>query len=119
MSAVLLIPGSGGRYTSENFTSAAVGADTIDCRRCTGLILQTVITGTTVGGTFQLEEQLTGSDWAPLGSPVVAVAGITKFEEANRPFGKVRIDTLLATGQDASNYFTVSMEGQAIGSGLT
>lgn len=119
MSAVLLIPGAGGRYTSENFTSTSTGADTIDCRRCTGLILQVAITGTTAGGTFQLQELLTGSTYADLGSPIVVAAGITKLEAANRPFGKVIINPANATGQDASNYFTVSMEGQAIGSGLT
>lgn len=118
MSAVVLIPGRGGRYTSEAFTSAVTGADTIDCSRCTGFAIQQTLVGSPAG-TFILEETIDGTNWASLGSNVTVGNGtITKYEASNRPFGIVRINAASVTGLSASVTLTVNMVGSAIGSGL-
>jgi hypothetical protein len=120
MGAVQLLPGGGARYTSEAFTSAKIGADEIDCSFCSELAVQQIVTGTTVGGNFQLEERLSGLDgWAQLGSAIaVGTTGtLTKFNATQRPFGHVRIDTTNVTGLDTNDTLQFRLQGGRVAGG--
>jgi hypothetical protein len=96
MAAKLLLPGYGGVYTSEEFTSSStIGADTIDVSPCRGFLVQiSMVSG---AGDIQLEQTANLSDWADLGSAISVAAdgAVTRFEDTDGPFGLLRID---ATG---------------------
>lgn len=116
---VLLVPGRGGRYTSEAFTSAgSVGADVIDVSHCTGVSVQNATSGG-VGGTYSIEETIDGANWVTI-SATIAITDklITRFEAANRPLSVWRINPANVTGLDATHTLTLTMMGGAIGSGL-
>jgi len=121
MSAWVLIPGNGGAYTSEAMSSTAVGADTLDVSRCTGIELQQILVGaSSLAGTFKLQETVDGTNYADFGSAIaVSDAAITKFEAGNRPMHRIRINPALVTGLDSTHTLQVKIVGQAIGSGLT
>ena len=120
MSAVQLLPGGGARYSSETFTTAGIGADEIDCSFCSELAVQQIITGTTAGGTFQLEERLsTANGWAQLGSAIAVGSNgaLTKFNATQRPFGHIRIDTTNVTGLDANDTIKFTLQGGRVAGG--
>jgi hypothetical protein len=115
MSAILLIPGPGGKYTSEAISSATTGADTLGCTRCSGLDVQQILVGaSSLGGNFQLEETVDGTNYVILGSTVnIADHQITKYEAASRPFGRIRINAANVTGLDSTHTLQLQILGSA------
>ena len=112
MADKLLLPGYGGAYTSESFTSSsATGADTIDCSRCRQLAIQVSSTGSP-GGNLDIQTTINGSDWAAMPAPFANIAvtdgTLVLADEADGPFGKLRIDaTDITAGTDETIVVTI------------
>lgn len=121
MAAVLLIPGRGGRYSSESFTSTAIAADTIDVSHCDHFLFQ-VLSTAGVAGTFAIEESDDGVSWTPLpsASAVPATNNVlyTSSATLGSVFALIRINPALLTGLDATHTLTVHILGGAVGTGL-
>lgn len=97
MSAILILPGMGGAYTSETFGVSinSVGADTFDLSRCAQFAVQLESTGTQGDG-FQLQQTFNdGATWANFGSPVT---GTSLFDESDGPFGLMRFSVAISAG---------------------
>ncbi len=95
MAAKLLLPGYGGMYTSEAFTSDnTAGVDTIDLSRCNSFMTQ-VIHGSTAptAGNIQLEGSTNLTNWANLGTTnaVATNGGMVRYDITDGPFGVIRI----------------------------
>lgn len=122
MSAILLIPGRGGRYNSEIFTSTGIGADTIDHSRA-GNILFWVFCSAGVAGTLAIEESLNGVTWgnSPTAS-AIAVLNNANYVIGTSGLGStyslLRINPANVTGLDSTHTFNVVFEGLQIGSPL-
>lgn len=117
-----LLPGGGGRYISEVFSSNGIGADEIDCQMCSELAIQQVATGSAAGGSFHLEERLTGIPnlpWTPLGSAVAIGPNgvVNKFNLTLRPFGHIRLNMSGVTGLDANNTVQLILQGGRVAGG--
>ena len=109
MADKLLLPGYGGLYTSESFTSSSTtGADTIDCSRCRQVAVQVSSTGSP-GGNFDIQQTFNGSDWAAFVSNVAVTDGtVSLIDEADGPFGKIRLDmTDVTSGTDETLVVTL------------
>lgn len=92
MAARLLLPGYGGKYTSEAIAfGGAVGQDTIDCSRCAQLLFEVVShTGDATGVTIQ--QSLDAVNWATLTTIASANTGtIKQLNVTAGPFGLIRI----------------------------
>lgn len=117
--AVMLLPGGGARYVSEQFLAPAIGADEIDCSFCSELAVQQIVTGVPAG-TYILEERLTGlGGWNQLGSQMtIGTDGtINKFNLNQRPFGHVRLNTSGVTGLDANDTIQFRLQGGRVAGG--
>ena len=108
-----LLPGFGSQYVSETFTSTAVGADTIDCSRCSSLAILCNIPAGAPTGTFAIEQTFNnGSNWAPLvANASVQDGGVTLLGPTNGPFGVIRINPGNVGSISASNTVKVTITG--------
>lgn len=98
MAAKLLLPGFGGAYTSESFTTTAVGADTIDASRCGRLAIQ--IAGTAATGSIDLQQSFIGvSKWSTI-VPTMSVTDATAvlIPDDLGPFGVLRLNSNVTGG---------------------
>lgn len=97
MAAKLLLPGLGGIYTSESFTSSVTGADTIDMSRCASFA---VIMAGTGGGSLQLQQSFDMTTWSNFGSAITltSTGPTTLFEESDGPFGVIRFSVTVTAG---------------------
>lgn len=108
MAAILLLPGQGGKYTSETFSAISlnsVGADTIDMSRCSAFSVQ--LSSTTSNPAVQLQWSHDLTNWVNLGS--IVTSG-TLFDLTDGPFGAIRI----GSATTAVTAFTVSIIGYPI-----
>ena len=104
MAAKNLLPGMGGLYTSELFSTVSVNSistDTLDCSKCTQLSI-TLGDQTAQGtGTVQVQQTFTGGNlWSNFGSAItIASTGpITLFDQTDGPIGVVRFQVNLSVG---------------------
>jgi hypothetical protein len=107
MAAILLLPGFGGKYTSENFTSASTtGADTIDTSHVGQLLIQVRKVTGTPNGTVQLQNSNDNVSWANYGNALnVATDGtVTRVDLTAGPPGLLRFNCSIAAG---TVYFTI------------
>lgn len=97
MAAKLLLPGIGGTYTSESFTSTTTGADTIDMSRCASFA---VIAAGTGAGSIQLQQSFDMTTWSNFGSAITltSTGPTTLFEETDGPFGVLRFSITYTAG---------------------
>jgi len=97
MAAKLLLPGLGGIYTSESFTSTTTGADTIDMSRCDSFAVVCAGTG---GGSIQVEQSFDMTTWASLGSAITltSTGPTTLFDASDGPFGVIRLSPTVTAG---------------------
>lgn len=105
MAARLLLPGYGGRYTTETFDSnSAVGADTLDCSHLDSLGIQVDSSG--IAGTVDIEQTFNGTDWAVLVDNMVCADGTaTRLDTTDGPFGLLRVNATDITSGTASLAF--------------
>lgn len=97
MAAKLLLPGLGGAYTSESFTSTVTGADTVDASRCGQLALQ--ITGTAATGSIDLEQSFVSGKWSVLVDNFsVTDAAVVLVPDTQGPFGVLRLNAAVTGG---------------------
>lgn len=101
MAAKLLLPGLGGRYTSETFSGLSInstGTDTLDCSKCGQLAID-INSNNSVGLSFQMQQSFAGSGgpWGNFGS---ALSGGTTnvFDLTDGPFGLMRIIASVTSG---------------------
>lgn len=100
MSAILLQPGFGGRYTSETFVSTDTTAlDTIDCSHCATLVVQ-VTSDSTPTGNVDIDQSFDGGvSWAAFISNMAVTDGtISRKTISDGPFGVLRINPTDITG---------------------
>lgn len=97
MAAKLLLPGLGGKYTSESFAATATGADTIDMSRCASFAVVCAGTG---GGSVQLQQSFDMTTWSNFGSAITitSTGPTTLFEETDGPFGVLRLSVTVTAG---------------------
>lgn len=119
---VELLPGGGGRYISEVFSSAGIGLDEIDTQECSELAIQQLATGSAPGGSFQIEERLTalpGLGWSPLGSALAIgpANAVNKFNMTVRPFSHIRLNMSGVSGLDANNTVQLILQGGRVAGG--
>lgn len=115
MAAKLLLPGEGGMYTSETFTSASStspGADTIDCSRC-GQLKVGVEASVATAGTFTLQQRIgVSTSWSNFATTFSGTAvGNVLYDITDGPFGVMRIKP--ATALDAGSA-TITIIGYPI-----
>ena len=93
MAAKHLLPGHGGKYTSETFTaSSGVGADTIDCTHCGSLAIQVSSSGSP-GGNIDIRHSFNLDDYADLFLNIAVTDGTVLLADAAAgPFGILQID---------------------------
>lgn len=112
MSAILILPGLGGRYTSEQFNAVSVdsvGADTFDLSRCAQFVVQIQSTSSGGAGT-QLQQTFNGgTSWDNFGSRMTAT---TLYDESDGPFGVMRFGAVsISVG---SSILTISGRGHTL-----
>ena len=102
MAAILVLPGYGGKYTSETFdSSSTTGADTIDLSRFAQFLVGITHVSGTPAGSVIMNNSGDGTTFAPLGVAIdVATNGTTsRFDVTDGPFGLCRIDaTAISAG---------------------
>ena len=100
MAARLLLPGIGGQYVSEVFTTTVAGADTLDATRCAQLAVQIIKTSGTPAGTIQLTQSFDGTKFANLGTAISVVTDgtIVVFDITDGPFGMLQIQAAVSAG---------------------
>ena len=90
-----IMPGHGGQYNSETFTSASTtGADTIDCTTVRQLAIQ-VASDESAAGTFDLLQSFEGGQgqFVLFAANIPVTDGtIARFTEVDGPFGTLKID---------------------------
>lgn len=97
MSAILILPGLGGRYTTETLTASATTAnDTFTFLvDCDGFVVQVEHVSGTPTGDVQLERDAGSGGYDDFGSAISIATNhdITMFDESDGPFqGVWRID---------------------------
>ena len=99
MADLVLQPGFGGAYTSvavgstDTYPQSKGTDDTIDLNYIDTFAVQITSTTASPTGTIQLEQTFNNSTYANLGSTVnVATDAVALFEEADGPFGKIKIN---------------------------
>lgn len=114
MAAILLLPGMGGKYVSEDFSADATGADTIDASRCIQLAIQVEHVTGSPSGTVQLQQSF-GAGWSNLGNSlsVNTDGNIGVLDVTGGPLGLLRlvVDIGAAT---AVRFHIVGYEAQTI-----
>lgn len=92
MSAILLQPGFGGKYTSETFAATdTAGLDTIDCSRCAQLAFQVTSSGAT--GNIDIEQTFDGVNWVSFIADLAITNGTVALKDiTDGPFGVLRIN---------------------------
>lgn len=100
MAAKLLLPGYGGKYTSESFSSTVAGVDTLDCSRCAQILVQIVHDSGTPAGTMQLTQTVDGTHFANLGSAIdVATDGTYLIGDVTSgPYGIIQLSAAISSG---------------------
>lgn len=103
MSAILLLPGFGGKYTSEAIAGGGTGADVIDCSRASSLLFEcTAHSGNAT--TITVQQSLDGVNWITL-TTFAASAGTTKaLDPTKGPFGLIRFTVDGTTGTDTVQF---------------
>jgi len=95
MAARLLLPGYGGKYTSETITGSVAGqagADTLDVSLCSQFAVQVAAVTTPGASTFTVEHSLDGSNFAAVGSAIaIALGNIARFSLTSGPYGLIRL----------------------------
>ena len=93
MSNMLLQPGLASKYTSEAFTaSSTTGADTLECSQCRQLAIQ-ISSESSPTGNIDIQQTFNGSDWVAFVSNIAVTDGtVALVDEADGPFGRIRID---------------------------
>lgn len=109
MAAKLLLPGMGGKYTSENLTDTdTVAADTIDCSRCASVAIQTIAVSGSPAGTIQMEQSFDGTNWVTYGSTLdVSANNVGRFDITDGPIGLLRINPTGITPGGVSKFIIV------------
>ncbi len=93
MGAKNILPGFGGQYTSETFTSSdTIGADTLDLSKAHSWSVQLTSAGSPAG-TIDIQQSFDGTNWAVLLDNMATTNGQTAlFDPGDGPFGLIRFD---------------------------
>lgn len=120
MAAKHLLPGYGGKYTSETLNeSSTTGADTIDLSRCAQFMAQVIYVSGTPAGTLTMTNSVDGTNFVPLGSAIdvstvtSTTSAISRYDVTDGPFGVIRIDATSMTGTGAVTVQIVGWPVQA------
>ena len=110
MAAKLLLPGFGGKYTSETFTATdTTGADTIDVSGCDSWSIQ--VTASSPVGTMDVQQTFDGTNWAVLDNDSPLTNGTIILHGPDEgPYGRIRIDATDLT----SGTFSVQLTGHRL-----
>lgn len=90
MANVVLLPGIGGKYTSEAIAGGGTGADIVDCSKCAGGLIFQVKTKSGNSTTVTVKQGIDGTPGASL-TTFSTTAGTTKqLALTTGPFGLIQ-----------------------------